>query len=928
MSSEANTMALRLAIQLLRGVSTEGELYTQEQIGGAVASAVAAVSSFGVHHAAEIDQPWVIEHVERECNVWVPTSGVLEDRAGHEEWLDTRKSEIAWNFWERYSSYLLEVKGFGPRVVQRIDEVTDDVLRRLEDPSRPGDWDRRGLVVGQVQSGKTAHYIGLVCKAADAGYRLIIVMAGVHNNLRSQTQLRLDEGFYGFDSRDRRLYDENSQRMGVGLHSQRRLPIVSLTTSEEKGDFALPFAKRSQGALGGSLPVLIVVKKHASILKNVHKWATEIWQQTDPSSGRRRVHAVPMLVIDDEADNASINTKKTVDDDGKVIDPTAINKAIRRLLRDFEQVAYIGYTATPFANIYVGQEAHEEYGDDVFPRSFIVGLKPPADYFGPARVFGLREDRAVGIGETIGLPVRRIVDDYEKWLPDGHKNGYIPPTEAFPGSLRRALKSFVLTCAMREARDQRAVHNSMLIHVTRFNSVQELVGEQVEDEVRYLEQRLKRGDGARSSSILEDLRHLFESDYLPTTAQGFPDIRAQTWAQIEPYLHSAAAKIRVLRINGTARDALEYEDHRKVGLSVVAIGGDKLSRGLTLEGLSVSYYLRATKMYDTLLQMGRWFGYRPGYGDLCRLYTTASLMEAYRRVAAADEELRMEFDQMVSEHASPEKYGLRVRHDPDGLLVTAPSKMRSGQKLLLSFSGKNPQTISFAPTHAASNLAATERLVRQLDAHAREVKTSGRIVWRDADPEDILTFLLGYDMSNDEVVQDKAQLLHTYIKNRVAEGELTNWTVALIANGRGATRRVNGFDVKLTQRDGSASTDSVWRTGTLLSPSDELIDLSESERARALELTVEAQRRNEGGTWTREKAATAPTGYFARQVRPAQRGLMLLYPLELRKGDQSLSPDPIVAVGFAFPVTGGPNSGAVEYVVNRVYLQQELGLDL
>jgi len=918
-----------MAIQLLRGVSTDGQLYTQEQISGAVDTAVTAVGAYGAQSATEIDREWVIQHVEEQCNVWVPESGVLEDRTGHQEWLETRKSSIEWNFWERYSSYLLEEKGFGTRSVQRIDEVTDDVLRRLEDPDRPGEWDRRGLVVGQVQSGKTAHYIGLITKAADAGYRLIVVMAGVHNNLRSQTQLRLDEGFYGFDSRARLLYDENSQRMGVGLHSPRRLPVVSLTTSDDKGDFSVQFAKRNQGVLGGKLPVLLVIKKHASILKNLHKWATEFWQETDPSSGRRRVHGVPMLVIDDEADNASINTKKTLDDEGNAIDPTTINRAIRRLLHDFDQVAYVGYTATPFANIYAAQDPHEEYGDDVFPRSFIVGLKPPMDYFGPARVFGLRADRAVGIEETEGLPVRREVTDYDRWMPDGHRNGWEPPENEFPPSLHEAIQAFVLACAIREARGQRAVHNSMLIHVTRYNNVQEAVGEQVEDELGYLEKRLKRGDGDRTDRVEDELRRLFERDFVATTREGFPDTSLPPWEEVEPLLHAAAAKIRVLKINGTARDALEYEEHRRVGLSAIAIGGDKLSRGLTLEGLSVSYYLRATKMYDTLLQMGRWFGYRPGYGDLCRLYTTPVLVESYRRVAAADEELRMEFDYMVAQHASPERYGLRVRHDPDGLLVTAPSKMRSGQRLLLSFSGKNPQTISFALVQVGSNLAATERFVRRLEANATAAPKKGRSVWVGVDPEEVLSFLLNYETLDDDAVKAKSRLIHTYITARIAAGELTDWTVALITGGQGgASAKVDGIDVDLTQREFlSSSTDRAWRIKNLFSPSDELLDLDDDERRRALDITREAWRREEGH-WKRETEPTAPTGFGARRVRPRSRGLLLLYPLILRKDGNRVSQEPVIGMGFSFPVSDAADGGAVEYVVNRVYLQQELGFDL
>jgi hypothetical protein len=182
-------------------------------------------------------------------------------------------------------------------------------------------------------------------------------------------------------------------------------------------------------------------------------------------------------------------------------------------------------------------------------------------------------------------------------------------------------------------------------------------------------------------------------------------------------------------------------------------------------------------------------------------------------------------------------------------------------------------------------------------------------------------------MSNDEVVQDKAQLLHTYIKNRMAEGELIDWTVALIANGRGREENVNGYRVRLTQRDGSASTESVWRTGTLLSPSDELLDLDARKREEALSLTVEAWKRDAGATWKRKTEPTVSTGYFARQVRSKESGLLLLYPLDLQMDGRSLSDVPIIAVGFCFPVSGGAADGAVEYIVNKVYLQQELGFD-
>lgn len=188
-----------------------------------------------------------------------------------------------------------------------------------------------------------------------------------------------------------------------------------------------------------------------------------------------------------------------------------------------------------------------------------------------------------------------------------------------------------------------------------------------------------------------------------------------SWSQIEAALPDAIADIEVRKINGTAKDALDYAERGETGLKVIAIGGDKLSRGLTLEGLCVSYFLRASKMYDTLMQMGRWFGYRPGYLDLCRLYTTSDLEEWFEHITEAAEELREEFDLMAASGATPREYGLKVQSHPV-LMVTSRLKMRAARSLMLSFSGQLMETVSLYrdPAILERNLEATRAFVRSL----------------------------------------------------------------------------------------------------------------------------------------------------------------------------------------------------------------------
>lgn len=912
--------ARQMAQLLLKGEKTPTPSLIREK----VSTVVAMLASQGM--ADGLDEAALIRELESLYTIWIGQPTFLDDQQGHEPWLPQNKADINWEFWNRYRRYLEEEKGWSPFTVDRLEQLTDSILERLESPKRRGAWDRRGMVVGQVQSGKTSNYTGLVCKAADAGYRLIIVLAGLHNSLRSQTQLRLDEGFLGRDSQlQRRASDTAEAAMGAGkIPVGKFLLAHSGTSSAERGDFSKKVADQLGLVPGGNDPVLMVVKKNKTVLNNLIKWVVSLRGAQDEQLGRKIVRDIPLLVIDDEADNASVNTGQiALDENGKPLedqDPTAINGLIRKLLHSFEKSAYVGYTATPFANIFIHPEIKAvEYGEDLFPRHFIINLPAPSNYVGPVQVFGLNPDSTADLDKADGLDIIRTIDDYEDCLPTGHKKDLVPGY--LPASLKEAILAFILTCAIRIWRGQGTAHNSMLVHVTRYTDVQERVAQMVLDELTSLQRHLRYGDGNAPNQVMDEFRYLWDNDYAPTSAaivgtDLLSDAVIPSWDDIRSLIYQAAARVQVKKINGTAKDILDYWENKN-GLNVIAIGGDKLSRGLTLEGLSVSYYLRASKMYDTLMQMGRWFGYRPGYLDLCRLYTTDELVEWYKHITIASEELRQEFDYMAKMSSTPEEFGLKVRTHPSGLIITGTNKMRSGVTMQLSFAGSISETYLFSKDNSVNqkNLRATEDLISSMGSHSRTERDN--YIWENVAPDKVVDFLSNYQAHLNARLANTGRLLD-YIKAQLRQNELVSWTIALISNAKAENHTtIAGLDVGLTKRQDAApesSTEYRLVKSRLLSPLDEMLDLSEATRREVLELTRE--RRREAGK--PESKSNTSDGKIVREKRPSTKGLLLLYPL-----DPEAINSQIPVVGFVISFPGSTNAVFVEYRVNPVYLDQE-----
>ncbi|MGW3336149.1 Z1 domain-containing protein [Streptomyces sp. NPDC001009] len=900
--------ALKAAIQLL----PEDRQATPDDVSKAVGGAVLIAK---LQDETEIDAAELRKLVEARTNVFQESSAALSNGSGHIPWLPDAKNDRKWPFWERYERYLSWVRDMPPQVVRSIDRTTDEVLGELEDPNRPGQWRRRGLVIGQVQSGKTGQFIGLAAKAADAGYKLIVVFAGIHNDLRAQTQLRIDEGLLGFDTQFQLRSDQEGANyyIGVGnMAGESRLAIASLTNSAEDGDFNGKTASKANLPIG-HFPIILVVKKHPKMINHLRSWVTDKHGVEDPKTGRKIVRDVPLFVIDDEADNASINT---ADIDA---DPTKINSCIRELLASFDRSAYVGYTATPYANIYIDPDAdHDTFGNDLFPESFIRTLRAPSNYIGPEKLFGLTaysEEEA----DVEPLPLVRYAEDTTDWVPEKHKSGYKPIT-GLPESLVSAIHSFVLTCAARRARGQANVHNSMLVHVTRFTSVQGHVCDQIEDHVRLLQHSLRDRYGTACRDLMKELRELWEKDFTSTTrfftAEAAPRL---PWDAVAGEILPSLLKIQVKAINGVAKDALDYYTNKDKGLYVIAVGGQKLSRGLTLEGLSVSYYLRFAKTYDTLLQMGRWFGYRPGYTDLCRLYTTPQLETAYREITVATDELRRDIEEMSVLGYTPRQFGLKVRTSSLGLSITAANKMRQGTRVRLSYSGELAETTIFplAGGIPEKNSKHLQVFTEMLLAHSEPSvdATTGSLVWSDVSPETVAAGFFDTYKSAPEANRIRPELIAEYIRHCARQGELGRWTVRIVSRKDAATTteladRTLGAVVR------SASVTALTTFGRhtikrVLSPRDEALDLDqqqyESALAKTRELALGEIKRN-----GEPRNPMLPSSFQIRMQRRSDQPLLLVYLIEAPEG--SGVNIPLIGFAASFPLSRVDN--AKEYVVN------------
>jgi hypothetical protein len=793
-------------------------------------------------------------------------------------WLDRRRKDIDPFYWERYRTWLGQ-EGLPPAVVAEIGAGTDRVLDLLRDPTDESPWDRRGLVVGNVQSGKTAHYAGLVCKAADAGFRAIIIIAGVHNNLRNQTQGRIDAGFIG-EHRVREGASVRREHIGVGRINPGRRP-VGFTSSNH--DFSKAIAK-AMGVPFSALvePAVFVIKKNPTTLKNLIDWLK-------PPGKDEKIQS-PLLLIDDEADNASINVAYSKDQ------ISMINGLIRDLLTMFSRSAYVGYTATPFANILIEPRSGEH--EDLFPRSFIVSLEAPNNYLGAKRIF--LDDP---------LAFLRYIDDAEDVLPTNHKIDHL--LHQIPESMIDSTRAFVLARAIRIIRGDGHKHTSMLINASRFVAVQKAIGQQV-----YLHLEVMR-DAARLNHALPpaqasldpeiaSLKHVFDAEYAHADVS-WADVLAQLWA--------ACAPITVVEVNSESPGTLDYSAHPD-GLHVIAVGGLALSRGLTLEGLSTTYFLRSSQMYDTLLQMGRWFGYRPRYEDLCRIWIPEEAAGWYAHIAESVDELREDLRTMAADGRSPEEFGLKVRAHPANLIVTARNRMGAGETrtLHIGLGGRSVQTTVLGEDDRLKNLEAGATLLSTIDSDCKQLGTfeevAGGLLLCGVPVSHVREFLTNFSNNSISMLTDPKAILE-YIDGRPDEMEAWDLFIAQLKEvGHGGTSDALGIPLRIRTRSVNREHRRMqFRKSNFLDPGDEKAGLTDEQISVAEEIYRENNPPVEG------KYNYSALTYRMQRQRP-QLGLHLL---NLRTNDESPVPlQPWLAWNISFPPTAHENQ-TTKYVVNAIW---------
>lgn len=927
----------------IQGIFNDVGYVTKEVLDEAVLAAAEYVSARLGQEVLEVD---VIEATHLLENAFVVHFGndySLVNNENHVDWLPAKKHSTTWPLWNDYKTWLIDYEHRPADLIDStVDKITDNILSYLEDPEREGKWSRRGLVAGQVQSGKTSNYIGLINKAIDVGYKLVIVLAGLHDDLRSQTQMRINEGVLGFETQQNFTGSNADKKVGVGTIRKHVALVNCPTSSDKKGDFNLRIAK-GVGSIGGD-PIILVIKKNKTILENLMKWAS-VHAEVEPETGRSVVKGVPLLLIDDEADYASIDTAtKAGDDFDEETDPSTTNRLIRQLLNGFEKNAYIGYTATPFANIFINPGAdHAEYGPDLFPKHFIVTLPENSHYSGAARVFGLVEDEFSGIDFKKPLPTTRQINDFNSWMPDRHKKDW-SPTSPLPGSLIEAIYSFYISAAIKKFRTTRMKHSSMLVHVTRFLDVQSKVKDQIQDLVESANLEIKYLNSDDQDSLTwRQIRKLYVEDFIPSTDEMSQeeDLSEQigelpTWEELSELLISVANEIQVVRINGESNDSLMYSE-TPTGVTTIAVGGDKLSRGLTLEGLTVSYYLRASKMYDTLLQMGRWFGYRPKYLDACRLYTSNQLVDWYTRITLASERLYKEFELMAALGKTPEDFGFKIQTHPDGLLVTAPNKSRFSKKVKTTFSGTISETILFKrePKVREANWKALEKLHTSLSSgnFPKPVHSNRQYFWSNVPSNLIIEFLGSYN-GHEGAVKALPSSLAEYIRacNQLNTPELTSWHVLISDKPSSPTSyQLNDkHRLGLRTRTGShrgdrdRSDDSNFVIGRVVDPSDER-ELLKSYPDRVGDIhTLLLSNKEFNLELSDLPSIESITAKQERKTRSVNEGFLILYPIAPNVSDKrdSGSDFPYLGFGVSFPESS--KAPQVDYQVNEIFWDLEI----
>ncbi len=762
----------------------------------------------------------------------------------------------------------MQKKNFGEANIKSVDEASTKIVSLLDHPKQNA-FRTRGLVVGFVQSGKTTNFTAVMAKAADRGYKLFIVLSGIHNTLRRQTQLRL-----GGDL----IYPNPAQWYEV--------------TTPEK-DFVPPGGNAKAYFASKGQTMLLVVKKNVAPLRKLRDWL---------DSAGEYLTNIPTLIIDDEADQSTVATSK-------------INPLLYEVMSKFPKVGYIGYTATPFANLLINPGDEQDF----YPRDFIVNLPQPTGYHGPEVLFGRELMPGEDPSELEGgfNMIRTVPDGEVDELKPRSKKDAADFYPSMTHSLRRAVEWFWLATAARKVRGGGNPHSTMLVHTTTDTTVHE----RFKAPLLELRERMLRNLDTRSNETLDRLRSMWARETALVPAEDL-DETPVAFDALLVHLPKVVQDTKVVIDNYRSTDRLDYESGP---VTAIAVGGNTLSRGLTLEGLICSLFVRAVSAYDTLLQMGRWFGYRNHYADLPRIWMTDELKDWFSHLATVEAEMRQDINRYMNPGVTPLNFAVRLRRHPK-MSITAKAKMTTAVRATAAYGGLLVESRFFDVTPDGTpwlerNAAAARDLIGR--AAKDGIRTPSReetVLFTGVPHEDVLDFLSSYSFHERSSDAHTARISE-YIRRRVRAGALGRWSVGVIGNSQAnpdikSCDLGNGVDVRMVRRsrvphEGDGEFDGVADIKTLTSRRDEALDLdAPSASGLPRKDLIELRRRQ----------------------RPTE-GLLLLYPIEPRSEPtakrrvalEAPTDDVVMGVALVFPEPRDKDSD-VEYMsadLSRVAVEEE-----
>ena len=739
-------------------------------------------------------------------------------RSALPSWLsDAKIQELGWDsnvgyridrYRTRYFEYLEREKGWKLDVLADIKKSSLKVVKNIGNPRDTNPFFVRGMVLGSVQSGKTTNFNAVINSAIDLGYQLIIVFCGTIEDLRRQTYQRIENDVEGGWLPNRNEANPNAPtHRGVGnIHpfNADDIQVKIITGPNVGGDFNAIVAANNFNPNSYNIAIC---KKNVSIIKNLLLWLDQYPQARN----------LPTLIIDDECDNASLNNNGN----NAELNPSQINAGIRALLNMFHKKTYLGYTATPFANIlqFDGAEAAFSWtkgansysfdccNEDLFPEDFIQLLSPPSNYVGIKDFFDTRDpNRQIidGLIETIPsfeinecFPLRVIdvngiisgTDSTERGTRASRRDDHFPAY--IPDSLKDAVKCFILSIALRYSRKKEQdhfplaqKHHSMLIHISRFTQWIDRTKEKIEKYKNEIEPGIKRGD--ITSPIYIELERTWNNYFLTQVdniasqltdrKRNDPYLTAKDFETVRKFLPAAIKDIEIVAIHSDSRDELKYNSSK--GNKYIAVGGNALSRGFTLEGLTINYFIRGTNNADTLMQMGRWFGYRPGYLDACKLFTSKEALRRFDEASIIIEDLENKLDEMIKDGKTPREFTIWIQDNPDVLKLTRPNLLRNLHSLTLDFNDKLQQS-----THFQIDKEKIEKYYNNFKEYIRSINTDWEekksfIIKRNVTSDKIIE-ALQIDGLKDILINFNIAGLDNFIKKANEDQTLNNWTIAM-----------------------------------------------------------------------------------------------------------------------------------------------------